>query len=427
MNLTFLVTVTQMTIAYIDPGSGSVLISVLVAALAIAFYYLRSFFYEKARYIFKRQNPLHKESYGLVFYTEGSHYWPVFLPVIRELDHRGFTFTYFTSEGDDPALKAEFVNMNSIYIGKDHQAYFVLNRLHADMVIMTTPGLGVLQLKRSKKVRHYCHIVHSLQDTSTYPPYGLDYYDSVLVSGKDQLDIIRQLEKARKRPEKNIRIIGSTYLDFMREELEQSQSGLINLDKDKKTVLLAPSWGDKGFLNKFGERIINRLLKAGYQVIIRPHPQSWKSEAEVLKKIQDTFGDHSTVIWDYKPHGLEAMQHADLLISDLSGVIFDYMFLFNKPVIVTELEIDPRKFDMNSLPSKRSTLMELINEGKIGYQLKEAEFESVAEVVNEVINSKQDTVHINEIKDRIYSYPEEAGKRGADFILEIYKSLIYDK
>jgi hypothetical protein len=427
MNTTILSDIAKMTFAYIDPGSGGVLISVIAAALAIAFYYLRSFFYEKARYLFKRQNPAYKEKYRLVFYSEGKHYWYVFMPIIRELDRRGVTLTYFTSDLEDPGLTADYASMDSFYIGEGHEAYFVLNSLKADMLIMTTPGLNVLHIKRSKTVKHYCFIQHSLEDVAIDRPYSFDYFDSMMAFGRHQLETTRQIEMIRGLPAKKIEVTGSTYLDAMQEELAHNNKSSLQIETDKKTILLAPSWGDKGFLSKYGDVLINKLLDSNYQIILRPHPQSWKSETVLLENLKDIANSNNKLIWDDNPNGLEAMKHSDLMISDLSGIVFDYILLFAKPVVIAAFEIDPRKYEMNILPSKSSILMRLIREDKIGYQLKESDIDNIINIIEMAIEAKHYTVYIEEFKDHINSYPGEAGKRGADFVEEVLDSLADDQ
>ena len=60
--------------------------------------------------------------------------------------------------------------------------------LSAGIVLMTTPGIQVYQLKRSKNVKHYSHIFHSCTDSTMYRLFGLDYFDSVLMTGDYQAD-----------------------------------------------------------------------------------------------------------------------------------------------------------------------------------------------------------------------------------------------
>lgn len=412
------------TFAYIDPGSGSILISIIVATLAVVFYYLRSFIYEKGRYIFKKRNPIHLEHYRLVIYSEGKQYWHVFLPIIRELNYRKIEFVYLCSDHDDPGLSSDFGYMKSIYIGEGYEAFFILNRLKADMVIMTTPGLDVLQIKRSKTVKHYCYLQHSFEDDSTGRPYSFDYFDSMLEAGKHQLEIIRQIEQKRGLPAKTVEVIGCTYLDVMQEELLKNNYNSMMVNNSYKTILLAPSWGDKSFLAKYGYKLVNELINTNYQIILRPHPQSWKSESALLEELK-AIGEN-VIIWDDNPSCLEAMQYSDVMISDLSGIIFDYIFLFSRPVIVAEFDIDPRKYDMNILPGKSSTLMRLIREDKIGYRLNELKIGNITGLIEEAAENNYYSKFINEHKNYIYCYPGEAGKRGADFIQKTLNDLLKD-
>ncbi len=408
-------------LAYLDPGSGSVLVSIVAALAAAAFYYTRSFFYEKARSLFKKESSLHKEHHGLVVYSEGGQYWHVFSPILAELTRRGQACTYLTSDSEDPGLRAGWENLRAIDIGQGHEAYFVLNRLSADLVLMTTPCLDVLQIKRSKKVKHYCHIVHSMEDTSTDPPFSVDYYDSVLVNGKHQEEVIRQLEEIRKTPAKRIDLIGSTYLDVLQEERDapQAPETLDVPPGEGPAVLLAPSWGEKGFLSRFGGEILQILLDGGCRVIVRPHPQSFVSEAPMLEELQAQFSGQERVVWDKNKRGLEAMKKSDLMISDFSGVIFDYVFLFEKPVLLTDFAVDPRKYEMNALPDKSSTIMKLVGEGKIGRQFSGEEVSRLPQIITAALADGGFREGIREIKPRIWCCPGEAGKRGAEALMEI--------
>ncbi len=405
--------------AYLDPGSGSMIVGAIIALAATLFYILKNFVYERMNYVFKGKKKFPDRKFGIVFYSEMAHYWNVFFPIIRELHNRNIKCTYLAGEENDPGLECGYENLEKIHVGKGFEAYYFLNRLEADLVIMTTPGLNVLQLKKSRKVKHYCHIVHGLEDTSTYAPYGVDYFDSLMVNGEHQLSVIRELERNRNLPEKKIGIIGSTYLDVMAERVSGNKP-----HKDgKTTLLLAPSWGEKGFLKRFGSMLLDALTLQDYIIILRPHPQSYKSETDMIMKFQEKYSDKKNLVWDDRPDGLDSMLMADIMISDYSGIIFDYLFLFAKPVIVTDFEVDPRKYDMNSLDSKSSTLMKLIREGKVGYVLKEKEISDISTIIDKIYNDGSRVKSIEDFRDKIYCHPGESGKRGADFIQSIMKDI----
>lgn len=102
-------------------------------------------------------------------------------------------------------------------------------------------------------------------------------------------------------------------------------------DKEK-TVLYAPSWGTRSSINTFGPEMIEKLLAGGMKVIFRPHPQSFISDKEKLDDLFNKFAKNENFILDKNKTGMESMANSDLMISDFSGVIFDYYYLFNKPV-----------------------------------------------------------------------------------------------
>jgi hypothetical protein len=140
---------------------------------------------------------------------------------------------------------------------------------------MTTPGIEVYQLKRSKAVRHYAHILHDVGDATCYRLFGIDWFDSILLSGEYQIKDLRKLEEQRGTRTKNLPVVGSTYLDVFAEKIKA-----IPAEKDHPfTVLVSPSWGPGSLLGVFGEKLIDPLSKTSWRIIIRPHPQSRKTAA----------------------------------------------------------------------------------------------------------------------------------------------------
>ena len=67
-----------------------------------------------------------------------------------------------------------------------------------------TDSRGVYQMKRSKNVKHYAHLEHSTGDATMYRMFGLDYFDSVLVTGNYKEKDVRYLEELRGIAKKEI-------------------------------------------------------------------------------------------------------------------------------------------------------------------------------------------------------------------------------
>ena len=269
----------------------------------------------------------------------------MFKPICDELEKRGQKAYYYTASPDDPALEAgkEYKNVVCEFIGEGNKAFSRLNILNAYILLSTTPGLQVYQWKRSKTVNKYVHILHAPGNISLYRMFGTDYYDALLLSGDHQVKQTRQLEEKRKLPEKEIKLVGLTYLDEMKKRLENhkvSKSG-----SGKPVVLLAPSWGPSGILTKYGAPFIDEIVKTGYHVIVRPHPQSFSSEKDLLDKLMAEYPDSENFEWNRDNDNFDVLARADIMISDFSGVIFDFLLVFDKPVMYANAGFSKDPYD----------------------------------------------------------------------------------
>lgn len=186
-----------------------------------------------------------------------------------------------------------------------------MNLLNATLVLATTPGLDVYQWKRSKDVKWYVHMQHGANEMTTYRMFGMDYYDGLLVSGQYQIDDTRALEKLRNIGPKEMVLVGIPYMDDIVNRLKKSPA-----PAHETTVLVAPSWGESTILRKFGGRIIEVLLATGYHIIIRPHPQSYITEMNMLEPILKAYPASDQLEWNTDLDNFDVMNRSDILISD---------------------------------------------------------------------------------------------------------------
>ena len=271
---------------YIDPGTGSMLFSILIGAAATLFFLakaalikLKVFFSGK-----KSGNQIDSSHKDYVIYNEGNQYWNVFKPVLEEFENRKIPLSYLTSSKTDPVFEQNYQFVKPEFIGEGNVAFAKLNMLSAGFVLMTTPGLQVYQLKRSKNVFHYSHVLHMPNDATTYRLFGLDYFDSVLLSGDYQKEDIRTLEKMRGIKEKQLVTVGCSYLDVLSDKMS-----LVPAEENHNfTVLVSPSWGNVGVLKRYGSKLLDPLVKTGWTIIVRPHPQSKTCLLPLKKDIRMT-------------------------------------------------------------------------------------------------------------------------------------------
>ncbi len=335
--------------AYLDPGSGSMLLYALAGLVAVVAHWATGLYHRLSGSLAARGASSNGRSdrFELVFYSEGGQYWDVFAPVIDALSNKGVACTYFTSDANDPGLSYEAPSLEAEFIGTDARSAAVLNRLRAKLVVMTTPQLDIFRLKRSEHVDHYCFMEHSLGDPLGYRRFAFDHFDSVLCPGPHHLVSIRAIEEARGLRRKRLYETGLTYYDAMLRDLAligaHGGGGEGGDERDQRTsatVLVAPTWGNNGLLARYGTACFEPLLEAGYRVILRPHPQAWVSEAAELARMQRDLAQYRHLTIDRAPSGLASMEASDILISDMSGINFDYAFLFAKPMLVVDGEFE---------------------------------------------------------------------------------------
>ena len=196
-----------------------------------------------------------------LIFAEDKRYWQVFKPVCDEFEKRGIDVVYWTMTPDDPVFDLDYEHIKFEFIGEGNKAFAKLNVVNAGVILATTPGLDVYQWRRSKNADCYVHMFHSV-GYGGYRMFGIDFYDAILLSGDYQKDQIRELERLRNEPAKDIEIVGIPYMDVMAERIKNAEKDpeFKNNTFDKKTVLLAPSWGKSGALSMYGEKLIDALL-----------------------------------------------------------------------------------------------------------------------------------------------------------------------
>ena len=405
---------------YIDPGTGSMLFTILIAVIGSLIYLLRTLKLRLGTLINRGgKKTEEREMLPLVIFSDHKRYWNVFEPICDELELRGQEAVYMTESKDDPALNKSYQYVRREWIGEGNRAYAKLNFLRAKLLLSTTPGLDVYQWKRSRDVFFYVHIPHAPNDISLYRMFGLDYYDAVLLSGNYQMEQIRKLEKMRGLPEKELKIVGLPFMDQMRDRIVSRPVSLAE-SRGEKTVLLAPSWGPSGTLSVYGERIIEALLSTGYLLIVRPHPQSFTAEKELIEKLMTKYPDGEILQWNRDNDNFDVLSRADVLISDFSGVLFDFSLVFDKPVIYTDTSFDKGLYDCFWLDEELWTIKIL---PKIGIQLTNENLPQLKNLIDQSLEDPRFQKARDEARRETWQYPGEGAKRTVDYLMSKLNTL----
>jgi len=366
-------------------------------------------------------NELDLDERSIVFYSESSVIlYPYVEEIIRELQNRDQKVCYLTSSKDDPILKNKNENVRVFYIGDSElgKMNFFL-RLKAKMLIMTMPDLGSYHIKRSKEFPvHYIYTFHSMNSTHMeFQKDAFDEFDSIFCVGPYQVQELRATEQLYNLKRKNLVECGYGLLDKLL-KLRSSFPEKKNLFKNnKKNILIAPSWGKQNLLESTGIELVKTLLDAGYYVTVRPHPMTSKKSPKTIKQIKERFEKNPDFLLDTNTSSFEQLFSSYALITDWSGIGYEYAFVCERPVIYIDV---PKKSHNKEYEKIGLVPFEISIRDKIGEVVSVQNIETIPDRIEFLYsNSNNFENKIQKIRNDAIFNIGESGKVMASEIIRI--------
>ena len=366
-------------------------------------------------------NELDLDERSIVFYSESSVIlYPYVEEIIRDLQNRDQKICYLTSSKTDPILKNQNKNIKVFYIGDSEieKMNFFL-RLKAKVLIMTMPDLGSYHIKRSKVFPvHYVYVFHTITSTHmVFQKSAFDHFDSIFCVGPYQIQELRATEQLYSLKQKNLVECGYGLIDKLirsRSSLLQQQNFLSK--NNKKNVLIAPSWGKQNLLESTGIELIKILLDAGYHVTVRPHPMTVKKSSKLIKQIKEKFEKNSDFLLDTNTSSFDQLLSSFALITDWSGIGYEYAFVCERPVIYVDV---PKKVYNKEYEKIGLEPFEISIRDKIGEIVSTQKIETIPERIEFLYD------HINDFQNKIQKIRNNAifniGKSGKVMANEIIR------
>ena len=288
------------------------------------------------------------------------------------LERHGAAFALYFSAPDDTEYHVEMwrpylerADLPWMVIAREPRPFAKLSRMLAataipvvycpmidDIDIAVTPGLGAVfyvnnGMKNTHMVRfhHLTHVqlLHGDSDkASSYNPVTA-MFNKIFVAGQAAID--RYAANGVLIPAQKFEIVGRPQVEAIRVS-HAPISEVVN-----KVVLYATTWvshyDDANYSSlRIGEKIVTALLERGVTVILRPHPYTDRhaASARTVARLQQilaedrtrtgrphVFGTAAT-----RPSLFECINHADAMISDVSGVASDFLYS-GKPFALTDM------------------------------------------------------------------------------------------
>lgn len=389
------------------------LFSILIGVISTLVFFGRQLFL-KLKFILSggKAEKISNSKIPYVIFSDHKRYWNVFKPVCDEFEKRGIDLVYWTASPDDPVLSEKYEHIKAEFIGAGNKAFARLNMMNAGICLSTTPGLDVYQWKRSKNVDYYVHVFHEVGEPVTYRMFGIDYYDAALLSGDFQKDYIHAIEGQRNIKKKELVTVGCTYLDSMKKRLSENQKPEANKNP---VILLAPSWGETSILSRFGSKIIDSLLQTGFTLVVRPHPQTVVSEKHILEPLQKAYPDSDKIQWNFDNDNFDILNKADVLITDFSGIIFDFSLVFDKPVVIADTHYNTAPYDAAWIDDQLWRFKVL---PELGIPLQEKDFPNLKAILSDLLSNEKYQAGRDRVRQEAWQHQGNAAKNIVDYLVE---------
>ena len=366
-------------------------------------------------------NELDLDERSIVFYSESSVIlYPYVEEIIRELQNRDQKVCYLTSSKDDPILKNKNENVRVFYIGDSElgKMNFFL-RLKAKMLIMTMPDLGSYHIKRSKEFPvHYIYTFHSMNSTHMeFQKDAFDEFDSIFCVGPYQVQELRATEQLYNLKRKNLVECGYGLLDKLLKLKSTFPEKKNLLKNNKKNILIAPSWGKQNLLESTGIELVKTLLDAGYYVTVRPHPMTSKKSPKTIKQIKERFEKNPDFLLDTNTSSFEQLFSSYALITDWSGIGYEYAFVCERPVIYVDV---PKKAHNKEYEKIGLVPFEISIRDKIGEIISVQNIETIPERIEFLYSHDNNFENkVQKIRNDAIFNIGESGKVTASVIIRI--------
>lgn len=357
----------------------------------------------------------------IVFYSESKGFYKYYKGLIEELLLRSnLSIHYITSDPKDNIFElAKSQPKIKPYLIREKKLIVLMMKMDAEMVVMTTPNLETYHLKRSlvKEDVEYIFVLHGpLSIHMAMEKGSCDHFDTVFCVGPRIKEEIRKTEEVYQLPEKNLVECGYSVLEDLVSIYEEKMYSQTSIPESPHKILIAPSWQKDNIMDLCVEELLDSLKNRSDLVIIRPHPEYVKRKSAYLDQLKSKYPQY---IFETDFSSNDSILTADVLISDWSGIAYEYAFSTKKPVLFidTPMKIMNPEYSKIGLEPLEITLR---NEVGISVALNELQF--LPEKLDELLDNKEKYAEKTSVLvDELFYHFGNSSKVGADYILNQLK------
>lgn len=358
----------------------------------------------------------------LVFYSESNGFYKYFKGFIDYiLENTNITIHYITSDPNDQIFDMEKENtrIRGYYIG-ENKLITLMMKMEADVVVMTMPDLENYHIKKSyiRDDVEYIFVQHGMGSNNMGMRRGCtDHFDTVFCVGKHQRNEEEQIGELYKLPKRNLVDVGYPLLDEMRKAFSAEN----HVKHAKKKILIAPSWQKDNIVDSCLEQILDELKEKGYDIIVRPHPQEVRLKKEYMEALKTKYaGTGIEIQTDFSSNN--PVLEADLLITDWSGISWEYAFTTLRPILFIDT---PMKIMNPEYEKIKEVPLNIRLRKELGINLGLHELDRTAETVDYLLSHSEE--YHKQIDKLVHEYIYNLGSSaevGAQYIVKTIQDKI---
>lgn len=353
-----------------------------------------------------------KSKREIVFYAENENSYLFFQGLIKKLiSEYKLDIHYVTSSISDPILRSNNKNFKTYFIGSETIKTIYFKMFDSKIMILTMPELNIYHLKRSSHDVKYIFIPHNILSLHmTYKRKAFNYYDIIFCSGPHHNREIMELSKVY-----NINSIKSFNYGYYK--IDKLGFNFTKNRNKTKNILIAPSWGENGIIEKYGTEIIDKIIDSEFNIIVRPHPETLIRSKKVYNRLKNKYRKKINISFEENITNMNSFYFSDIMISDWSGAAFEFSFGLEKPVIFIDT---PKKINNVDYNLFKSVPFEMEIRSKIGKLVYLDEIKNLKSIINSTYNNMDQFVKniIKLRKKELYNF-KDSSSIGSKYIYDL--------
>ena len=257
------------------------------------------------------------------------------------------------------------------------------------------------------------HIPHSpVSLHMIYPEGNFMAFDCLMAVGEHHEQEFRLIHD--RNDQISVFPAGYGRMDILKKEYDMWRKSKDDPARENICVTIAPSWHEGNIIEGIGLELTERLLALGYYVIVRPHYKTAELKPDIIEQYRQRFSGKDNFFLDIAGKDNKSVLKADILVSDYSGVAYEYAFLTNRPVLFVD---GVKKVRNENWKAIRTQPLEMSLRNQIGLVVA-ADCDKLLQAILDLQEpSDKFGRKITEARERFcYNFEEGAGKSIAKYV-----------